>query len=859
MAANKTSGFGGEIASASHLIIIVTITIFSVVLVLLNRLLEWEPWMVPVVVVGLCICQGIHISGKGSPRARIFGFSLFLMFEVFYYTVNINTLYDSTALIVIVMFIFAATGEKKLVALGAAGGISGMIMHLIALSNSTGLKLGLSDIIRSGWQFALVLLTTLLAGKMSSAWSNTEASYQHKIRELQNANAHANNFLANVSHEIRTPVNAVIGLAGIMEKEQLPKQTMDNISAIRNAGHRVAEQISDIMDFTEIDMKRLAVSSERYMISSIVNDLLTQMQFTEDYGLDLVIDLAVNVPQELIGDASKIKKILWHLIINGFKFTKSGGVYVKITCKKREYGVNLVLEVADTGIGMNETEIEHVYDKFYQSDSGRSRTAGGLGLGIPIVNGFARSMDGFMHIESTPGQGTLVRVSIPQKVADLSPCISIDNKDKICAAGFLGFQTTEDPRIKQFYMEMIDHFVTGLGVSFHRVISVDELKRLAASGNMTHIFVGTGEYLDNRAYIEQLADTTYVILVEDKDFSGTPGKHIALLRKPFSGMQIANFLSCSHGEPEENEKSRMTCPDVRVLVVDDDPMNLLVARGIFESYDMQVTIANSGQESIDICRTKDFDVIFMDHMMPGMDGVEAMKKLRSDADKKQKSLCIAALTANASSAAKEMFLSEGFDAFLPKPIELMELERVLKHILPRNLIRFQTEEIIKTPETAAQETKPDDPYHALREFGVNIESGYQYCMNDDAFYRNILAEYAKDRSEKIKQLTGFYEAENWKEYAIRVHSIKSTSKMIGADALSETARTLEFAAKETNTEIIRRHHQTFLTEYARLLELITSLLGMEGSSDEPEALEFAPSGRTNDDEILEFAPGGDNT
>ncbi len=845
----KDFGINREIGFVSHLVTIITLTVFSAVLILLNIILGWEKWTIPVIIAGAAICLGVHISGKGSARARIYCYGLFLIFEIFYYSVNISTLYDSTGLIVIMCFVFAMSGERTLVAVGSLGGIGGMLLHLWMISDSKGLIPEPASIVRSVWQFALVALGAVLADRLSSAWFNTEKLYQDRIGTILEENERANNFLANVSHEIRTPINAVMGLAAIMEKEKLPEGVKGNMSAIAEAGHRVADQIGDIMDYTEIDMKKLSVSNERYMINSVVNDLVSQLRFTEDYGLDLVIDLDPRVPCELIGDDSKIKKILRHLITNGFKFTAQGGVNVHIFAKKRGYGINLELEVTDTGSGMTDTEIEHIYDKFYQSNSGRSRSAGGLGLGIPIVNGIARAMGGFIHIESTPGRGTLVRVSIPQEVSDNTPCITVGSKDDIRAAGFLSFMTTSDSRIKDFHMEMVSHFVKALDIQFRRVRSVDELKRLTGEWNITHLFVGTGEYLENREYIESLCGSMNIILVEDKDFRGAADRRIALMKKPFYGMQIANFLNQSNIKGQSTSRERMTCPGVKVLVVDDEPMNLLVARGIFEAYGMEVHTAASGTESIEMCRADRFDIIFMDHMMPGLDGVETMKRLRLNAARVNDELCIVALTANAISSAKEMFIAEGFNAFLPKPIELMELERVLKHVLPRSSVVYETVPItIKETETPpAAETAPvpaepapeapavRDPWAVLKECGVDIGEGLGYCQDDEDFYREILAEYAAEPDEKLKVLNELFGSEDWKDYGIKVHAIKSSSKTIGADAVSEMAKELEFAAKSDNADLIRERHAAFTAEYSRLLGAVAEVLA-DGSdkTNDPE-------------------------
>lgn len=556
---------------------------------------------------------------------------------------------------------------------------------------------------------------------------------------------------------------------------------------------------------------------------------------------------------------------------------------------KREYGINLVLEVKDTGTGMTEEQIEHIYEKFYQSDSGRTRTAGGLGLGISIVNGFTKAMGGVLTIESVPREGTSVRVSIPQEIEDDSPCISIGDRGSCVAAGFLGFMTTGHPRVRGYYMEMIAHLVSGLSIPFHRVQSGKELEKLLLSVKVSHLFVGTGEYLENREYIDRLANEMNVAVVADQGFSARTGSRVAVLPKPFYGAQVANFLNHSLDDMDGSQKERMVCPGVKALVVDDEPMNLLVARGIFENYGMVVTTAPGGQEAIELCGRQDFDIIFMDHMMPEMDGVEAMKRLRLNASKEKKELCIVALTANAISSAKEMFLSEGFDGFVPKPIEITELERVLKHVLPKSAIVYQKEEagviISRTADPESGQAgeddgdkpegrsagndgdKPDgrtgegsgDKFERLRGYGVDVGQGLKYCQNDRDFYCQLLLEYARDNKRKVKELQDYYEGGKWKDYTIRIHAVKSTSQLIGAAELSDTARHLEEASKQENEDELRRTHPEFLPLYQQLMETIMKLFGQateadvrEGEADD-EILEFEPEGEPSD-EILEFEP-----
>ena len=302
----------------------------------------------------------------------------------------------------------------------------------------------------------------------------------------------------------------------------------------------------------------------------------------------------------------------------------------------------------------------------------------------------------------------------------------------------------------------------------------------------------------------------------------------------------------------------MRCNGVRALVVDDESMNLVVAKSIFSRYGMELTTATSGQESIDICREKVFDIIFMDHMMSGMDGVEAMKRIRTDVSGLNVSIPIVALTANAMSSAKQMFLAEGFDGFVSKPVETEELERVLKAVLPKKSISYDDgaeaeednapyEEEPATVKTAEPETDPMDKLYAA---GINTAAGLKYCVDDEEFYKSLLIQFASESAEKIESMKAYYGKKDWHNYEILVHALKSTSKMIGAVDLSEEAKALEMAAKATDEEFITANHEQALMDYGRICGEIKALfMDIPAKEDDDEVLEFEPEDDT--------AKGGD--
>ena len=296
--------------------------------------------------------------------------------------------------------------------------------------------------------------------------------------------------------------------------------------------------------------------------------------------------------------------------------------------------------------------------------------------------------------------------------------------------------------------------------------------------------------------------------------------------------------------PGIEDERRPVLEGIRALVVDDEPMNLVVAKNVFKRYGMTVTTANSGQESIDLCREQNFDIVFMDHMMPGMDGVEAMKHIRAGKVCGHADMPIVALTANAVSTAKEMFLSVGFDGFVSKPIELVELERVLKKVLPRTAVTFadgtalpeEEEEMFHADETApAEESEaPETPaeqeltlLEKLEALGIDTAVGMGYCMDDEELYSTLLMQFVEEAPSKRKAMAESFEAGDLKNYAIYVHGLKSTSRMIGDSDLGSRAEALEFASKDGNAEFVKEHHAEMTEDYLRITEGICKALGIE--------------------------------
>ncbi len=665
-----------------HNTVVAVITVACVGAVIENISQHWEFWMPPLILIGIIASWWMHITQKGSPRVREDFYLIFAMVVAFYHGVHESSFFDIFVVSALIMSV--ATLTKRLdflrlimvefmiligmqVAMASTSGsvvfdsmnISRVILHILAL-------------------ICLYVVLKTIVEKKNESDSNID-----KLENTIKSNDHdMEDFLVNLSHELRTPINVINGLSDLI----LKRERREDILTIKNAGIRIAHQIEDIQDYSEIQRENVIIENERYMITSLLNDILMNYDAMKNQSsLDFIVDLDPEVPAVLKGDMKKIQKIISHLLDNAFKFTRKGGACLRVTAYRKEYGVNLIIEVSDTGVGMTRTDISRITRGIYQADKKRDRSTGGVGLGLSVVLGLVRSMDGFVKIESEKNRGTIVRISIFQEVLDPAPCMAINTDRFINVVIYNWIHKFETPGLALMYKNMSENLAKGLRHNLFFAGSLDELKKLIARGDITHLFVGDVEYKHDQQYFEQELDKDIVVAVNaDSAFIPPEWTRCVVLRKPLYGMSIVQVLNGTSKGTVVSFEEDIQKPDltgIRALVVDDEPMNLVVATGLFKEYHMKIDTADSGFEALTMFGQNGYDVIFMDHMMPQMDGVETMKRIRSAADRDGRKVSIVALTANAVSGAKEMFLREGFDGFISKPIVINDFERVMNRII----------------------------------------------------------------------------------------------------------------------------------------------------------------------------------
>ncbi len=661
-------------------LVIAIVTVSALGCILQSIIDKWEFWVPPLIVIGLVLIWMRHLSEEGNQKRRYNAYFLFTGVLIFYYGIHDVGYFDISLYTVLFMTIFSLADRIGLLNIILVEYATLMAMQYIFHIRTDGVIMDTVKITGS-----ILYITTVISMYIFCRFTiSYRITADEKLEKWQGAmeenNHDMEDFLSNISHELRTPVNVISGMTAILQKDHDSKE----FSSVQQACQKLSNQIEDIQDYTEIKRGELMLTEENYITVSLINDVVTVMKSKENKkDLELVIDLDPRTPAMLSGDIKKLHKLFRHLLENSLKFTTKGGIYIRVYTVPQAYGVNLIIQVTDTGVGMTRSDIARVTKGMYQANKKRNRSNGGIGIGLPIVYGFVHQMGGFVKISSKKGRGTTVRLTIPQKVVNAEPCLALskdnDAKDLVF---FIQPEKYKVPQLRDFYRNMAVNLATGLKRRLYSATDVKELERLLSDLEVSHIFTGVEEYQKEKAYLDSLAAKGFKVAVSSDAPNLNLGAGVMEMPKPLYAFPVVRILN---GEDigDDAKQEQLVLKGISALVVDDEPMNLVVASGLFKEYQMIVDTADSGKEAIEKVKQAQYDVVFMDHMMPGMDGVEAMQRIRFACDElgRKKPIMIA-LTANALSGAREMFANVGFDGFIAKPIDITEFERVMKNVLP---------------------------------------------------------------------------------------------------------------------------------------------------------------------------------
>lgn len=651
---------------------------------------------------------------------------------------------------------------------------------------------------------AIIIIFPLL---LVFAVSSMEISKTSRL-EAQSKSA----FLANMSHEIRTPMNAIIGISELLTREELTSKQRNYVSSILNAGNGLLTIINDILDISKIESGKFSIIEEEYELESLIFDIVTIAAVKiGDKPIEFMLDLDPNLPKYVNGDMIRVKQVLLNIIGNAIKFTQSGYVKVGINAKIVDGKLEMTIPVEDTGSGIHKKDLAKLFTSFTQIDTHKNHGIEGTGLGLVISKRLCEMMGGDITIESEYEKGSTFTIKINQLVARPEPMICAIDQTKYKLVLF-----EESEILRKHFSTCMDR----MGLSYDACDDIDTFEQLLHDGNYSHAIVSTKVISQISTDDKIYNDVQFIVLLSLRQQSLLE-EYKSVIISPLFTMQLAITLAHRQGHTYLQKRSGIDVisidplPFMRVLVVDDNEINLQVACGLMSPYHLEVHTALSGQTAISLIQNHDFDLIFMDHMMPEMDGVETVKNIRALPNELQNSLPIVALTANATQDAKELFIKSGFQDFLPKPIETVKLDAILKKWLKdKNDIRAEQNptaaEAFKQKITMLERKGIVDSIS--EQFGttvyIDFSAGVEKLGSCET-YCSILATYCRSANEKLHDLPYLLE-NDLERFIIEVHGLKGASGGISATFIAKVAGELEALAKSKRVDKVREELPEFL-------------------------------------------------
>lgn len=832
---------------------LVTVIIFSldeIFMIMRTVIYEWGYLSSLILLASLLGIVGVYLFKYRTLHHRAVIYSSIMSMSMFVHVIQMDSFMPIIIPTATFIIILAVLGEILALLPALFGFMLTIFYHGIVVST-----FGIHQI-RDLYTYMVPIGNILFCFYLAYIWikyrNQNEENIKNVISRYQKAERTKDDFLANISHEIRTPINTIAGMSEILANEDLKDDVREKVLDLQGASRNLVTLVSDMLDFAEIQSGKLELSESSYNLTSTINDIVNIINSQKkNKEIEFILDIDTDIPALLVGDEQKLKRAMLNILSNAVKFTEVGCVVLEISCRRESYGVNLCITVRDTGIGIDSSQLHNVFNSFSMVDTKRNRQEGGVGLGLAIAQAIIEKMGGFISVRSKKGEGSEFQIIVPQKVEQYEPMIVLENPLRFNVLVYIDMNQFFISSVKSEYGNNIRNITENLGIVVHVCRNLNELKRRIERNYITNIFITLYEYTMDESYFNGLAKQTgVVIILEETEDYRVHSDDIIRLYKPFYALPVSIILKggkrYNNLSRENMNRNMFIAPDAKILIVDDNTINLRVESSLMKNYRFTIDTALSGMEALEKLESKDYDMVFMDHMMPEMDGVDTLHRIRDKAGIYYANIPVIALTANAVAGAKEMLIAEGFQDFLSKPVEIASMHRILEKYLPdaKKIYDFEDDATdVQSGETVYNDHERDtiyeqlhNPQASVKEPGaetaredtaadIDEKQGALYCGSLEDF-EDILKIHYEDYEENSRKIQAFYDSKDWKNYVILVHGLKSSMKSVGIMKLSDMCLGLELAGKENRIDYILKNHDAMMAEYGRIHDVIGNRLGI---------------------------------